>query len=416
MAFSSLLPKSCSPFPSSLTNSIATPRLAPLRVSIRPQADGHRRGRSFLTNPISNPLHSRSAPARLSFRARAEGRRGKPEAPPPLPPSLPPERKSFAVATGELFLGLASLLVRSRGSAFVAVPPDAEVYVDGRGGSNGSVVEESVDGDVIWEQRSKDVEAEKERKKVTSPGFSFSAAGLLFPYHLGVAQFLLEKGYIKETTPLAGSSAGAVVCVVIASGKTMQEALMATKILAEDCRLKGTAFRLGAVLRDVLNDFLPDDVHTRSSGRIRVAITQLLWRPKGLLVDQFDSKEDLINAVFTSSFIPGYLAPRPATIYRNRLCIDGGLTLFIPPTSAPNTVRVCAFPASRLGLKGTGISPDCNPENRATPRQLFNWALEPADDHILDELYELGYLDASVWAKQNPVDTIVEDVNGHIRT
>lgn len=48
--------------------------------------------------------------------------------------------------------------------------------------------------------------------------------------------------------------------------------------------------------------------------------------------------------------------------------------------------------------------------------QLFNWALEPADDHILDELYELGYLDASVWAKQNPVDTIVEDVNGHIST
>ncbi|RRT52621.1 hypothetical protein B296_00050359 [Ensete ventricosum] len=187
MAFSSLLPKPCSPFPFSLTNSIAYPRLAPLRISIR----------SFLTNPISNPLHSRSSPARLSFRAWAEGHRGKPEAPPPLPPSPPPERKSFAVATGELFLGLASLLVRSRGSAFVAVPPDAEVYVDGRGASNGSVVEESVDGDAIWEQMSKDVEAEKERNKVTSPGFSFSAAGLLFPYHLGVAQFLLEKGYIK---------------------------------------------------------------------------------------------------------------------------------------------------------------------------------------------------------------------------
>ncbi|RZR96608.1 hypothetical protein BHM03_00025668, partial [Ensete ventricosum] len=270
MAFSSLLPKPCSPFPFSLTNSIAYPRLAPLRISIR----------SFLTNPISNPLHSRSSPARLSFRAWAEGHRGKPEAPPPLPPSPPPERKSFAVATGELFLGLASLLVRSRGSAFVAVPPDAEVYVDGRGASNGSVVEESVDGDVIWEQMSKDVEAEKERNKVTSPGFSFSAAGLLFPYHLGVAQFLLEKGYIK----LGHRRAGAVVCVVIASGKSMQEALIATKILAEDCRLKGTAFRLGAVLREV---------------------------------------------------------------------------------------RVCAFPASRLGMKGTGISPDCNPENRATPRQVF---------------------------------------------
>lgn len=50
---------------------------------------------------------------------------------------------------------------------------------------------------------------------------------------------------LKEDTPLAGSSAGAIVCVVIASGATMQQALEATKILAEDCRLKGTAFRLG---------------------------------------------------------------------------------------------------------------------------------------------------------------------------
>lgn len=53
---------------------------------------------------------------------------------------------------------------------------------------------------------------------------------------------------IQETTPLAGSSAGAVVCAVIASGKSMQDALIATKILAEDCRLKGTVFRLGVII------------------------------------------------------------------------------------------------------------------------------------------------------------------------
>lgn len=50
---------------------------------------------------------------------------------------------------------------------------------------------------------------------------------------------------IQETTPLAGSSAGAIVCAVVASGASMQEALKATKILAEDCRNRGTAFRLG---------------------------------------------------------------------------------------------------------------------------------------------------------------------------
>lgn len=273
----------------------------------------------------------------------------------------------------------------------------------------GAVMEDEIQPDVIWEQRVKDIEAERSRRVVTTPGFSFSAAGLLFPYHLGVAHFLIQNGYIKETTPLAGSSAGAIVCAVVASGASMEEALIATKILAEDCRKGGTAFRLGAVLRDILQKFLPDDVHIRSNGRVRVAVTQLLWRPRGLLVDQFDSKEDLINAVFTSSFIPGYLAPKPATMFRNRLCIDGGLTLFMPPTSAAQTVRVCAFPAGRMGLQGIGISPDCNPENTSSPRQLLNWALEPAEDVILDRLFEFGYLDAAVWAKENPVEKLVQD-------
>jgi predicted acylesterase/phospholipase RssA len=53
---------------------------------------------------------------------------------------------------------------------------------------------------------------------------------------------------IQETTPLAGSSAGAIVCAVVASGASMEEALKATKILAEDCRNRGTAFRLGVCL------------------------------------------------------------------------------------------------------------------------------------------------------------------------
>ncbi|CAA2964529.1 patatin-like phospholipase domain-containing 2 isoform X1 [Olea europaea subsp. europaea] len=236
------------------------------------------------------------------------------------PPAPQQDKKSFSVATGELFLGIASrILIRGGGKLINEgeerdVPAvekfaeeEGEWWWRGRRKERiATVVKDPEQPEVVWEQRVKDVEAEQRRKAVTSPGFSFSAAGLLFPYHLGVANFLIEKGYIKETTPLAGSSAGAIVCAVIASGASMQEALEATKVLAENCRLRGTAFRLGAVLRDILEKFLPGDVHIRSSGRVRVAVTQILWRPRGLLVDEFDSKEDLINAVFTSSFIPGY--------------------------------------------------------------------------------------------------------------
>ncbi|PQQ13520.1 patatin-like phospholipase domain-containing protein 2 isoform X2 [Prunus yedoensis var. nudiflora] len=315
-------------------------------------------------------------------------------APPPQSPEPPSPKKSFAVATGELFLGLASRIIKrpnggpggKAASSVAMFESSGKNYLDER---IGKVMEDEIEPDVV--------------------GSSALRMWRLRKNGVGAAQFLIQNGYIKETTPLAGSSAGAIVCAVIASGASMEEALQATKILAEDCRNRGTAFRLGAVLRDVLQKFLPDDAHIRSNGRVRVAVTQLLWRPRGLLVDQFDSKEDLIDAVFTSSFIPGYLAPRPATMFRNRLCIDGGLTLFMPPTSAAQTVRVCAFPASRLGLRGIGISPDCNPDDRATPRQLFNWALEPGEDDVLDRLFELGYQDAAVWAKDNPVGEIVED-------
>jgi hypothetical protein len=32
--------------------------------------------------------------------------------------------------------------------------------------------------------------------------------------------------------------------------------------------------------------------------------------------------------------------------------------------------------------------------------QLFNWALEPAEDVILDELFELGFQDAMAWVRK----------------
>lgn len=41
--------------------------------------------------------------------------------------------------------------------------------------------------------------------------------------------------------------------------------------------------------------------------------------------------------------------------------------------------------------------------------QLFNWALEPAEDDVLDKLFELGYSDAAIWAQENPVEELVRD-------
>ena len=142
--------------------------------------------------PTPAPAAARPSRLRLPF-ARAAARRD-PE-PLPFPTEAPPdpavgERRSLAVRTGELFLGLAALLLRGTGA------------VRGGGGGGAAAVEEveARDG-VVWEQRPEDVEAERRRRELTSPGFSFSAAGLLFPYHLGVAQCLMDKGYITVRSP-----------------------------------------------------------------------------------------------------------------------------------------------------------------------------------------------------------------------
>lgn len=104
-----------------------------------------------------------------------------------------------------MFLGIASSLIRrlNRNSRIVEVELFERLPDGLRSGGDGEeriasvVVEKEGDEEVVWEQREKDVEAERRRAVVTSPGFSFSAAGLLFPYHLGVADYLIEKGYIK---------------------------------------------------------------------------------------------------------------------------------------------------------------------------------------------------------------------------
>lgn len=158
-------------------------------------------------NPYLKPnLHLPSRTQTINFSAKSNPK------PPVEDPPPPSEKKSFAVATGELFLALSSRLIKARqkpkpnpnSDDTKSVPitmfrdtERADFDFRNREEQIASVVEDPIDPEVVWEQRLKDVEAERQRRKVTSPGFSFSAAGLLFPYHLGVAQFLIEKGYIK---------------------------------------------------------------------------------------------------------------------------------------------------------------------------------------------------------------------------
>jgi hypothetical protein len=72
-----------------------------------------------------------------------------------------------------------------------------------------------------------------------SMGFSFSVAGLLFPYHLGVADYLKEKQLITQGTPLSGSSGGALAAALTAlsfSGLDIEDVLDTTQTAYTELR------------------------------------------------------------------------------------------------------------------------------------------------------------------------------------
>ncbi|GFY89336.1 acyl transferase/acyl hydrolase/lysophospholipase superfamily protein [Actinidia rufa] len=258
------------------------------------------------------------------------------------------------------------------------------------------------DAEVVCEQSLSDVEAE-------SGGVEHLVAAVSVP-SWGCPVSDREMFASSSTEALiAGSSSGAIVCVVIASGACMEEALTATKMLAKDCRLRGTAFHLGVQhlvdirLSAACNRVLDSLVSFTPTMQIEsAAVTQILWRPRGLLVDQF------IVALFTSSFIRGYLAPRPATVFRNRFC--GGVDIVY-------ATHFCCSYGSCLRFsrpvywdcQGLELVPTATPKIGLLLESFFNWAFVPAEDPILDKLFEHGYSDAAAWAKDNPVEEIVKD-------
>jgi hypothetical protein len=108
-------------------------------------------------------------------------------------------------------------------------------------------------------------------------GFGFSAAGLLFPYHVGIASALQDLSVIHPgRTHVAGASAGAIIAVCINAGLTTAQTMDFFLQLATDLRGRGVYRNLTAAVREVLEEKLPDDAHERCSGVTHIAVTRAL--------------------------------------------------------------------------------------------------------------------------------------------
>lgn len=241
-----------------------------------------------------------------------------------------------------------------------------------------------------------------------SPGeyLSFCGCGFLGMYHVGVSSCINQYAPHLSTKKIAGSSVGAIVAVAHISGsKQISDCLNAILNVALKARERALgpfhpSFNVNELVYDALNNSLTDDIHILASGNLHVSLTRI-EDGQNVIISQFDSKEDVIQALICSSFIPfwsGFIPPK----YKGVSYMDGGFSNnLLKFEDQTTTITVSPFAGEadicpqddymhllQISLSNTSFS--ISPGNMY---RVLNSLLPPPPE-ALGKLYDQGFSDA----------------------
>ena len=221
-------------------------------------------------------------------------------------------------------------------------------------------------------------------------GLELCGGGFRTWYHLGVYWGLYDNIGPQGLRRMyfSGASIGALVATVAACGIHPADIWAHIPAIAHGYRRNFVLHfsQVGQFCRYLLHSLLPEDAHILVKGRLFISISSLLPFPHNLLRHEFRSREDLINAVIASQFIPTWTHPG-VCIHQGKLCIDGGATNNLPVLSA-NSIRV--------GLDADDLSSwhvDLLPSRPLTRANTFY----PASEGSLQRMLDCGKVDVLEW-------------------
>uniref|UniRef100_A0A8B9PFP1 PNPLA domain-containing protein n=1 Tax=Apteryx owenii TaxID=8824 RepID=A0A8B9PFP1_APTOW len=173
---------------------------------------------------------------------------------------------------------------------------------------------------------------------------SFSGSGFLGLYQVGVVQSLLELApeLLRSACKVYGTSAGSLIAAAAVCGTNL-EFFFAS---AEEAR-KSILGRLSprcsplASIRAFLQRTLPENSHQVALGRLHVSLTRVV-DGQNIMVSEFSSKEELIQALLCSCFIPIYCGFIPPS-YRGVRYVGGGFT-GLQPVPNLEEAMITVFP------------------------------------------------------------------------
>lgn len=100
------------------------------------------------------------------------------------------------------------------------------------------------------------------------------------------------------------------------------------------------SFNIQASLLEGMSRHLPEDAHMRVNGKLHISLTRV-YDGKNVIVSQFNSREDLLDALLCACFIPGFSGIFPPKFHGVRY-MDGAFSDNLP-TIDENTVTVSPF-------------------------------------------------------------------------
>ncbi|XP_032671654.1 1-acylglycerol-3-phosphate O-acyltransferase Pnpla3 isoform X2 [Odontomachus brunneus] len=174
---------------------------------------------------------------------------------------------------------------------------------------------------------------------------SFAGCGFLGIYHVGVAVCLKKYAPHLLLNKISGASAGAIAACCLLCDLPLGEITSHVLRVAREARQRtlgpfSPSLNVHQIMLENLQKFLPDDAHIRVSGKLHISLTRV-YDGKNVIVSQFGSREDLLQALMATSFVPlfcGLLPPR----YHGVRYMDGGFSDNLP-TLDENTITVSPF-------------------------------------------------------------------------
>lgn len=166
------------------------------------------------------------------------------------------------------------------------------------------------------------------------------------------------------------------------------------------------SFDLLQLVRDTLIGRLPDDAHRRVSGRLGVSLTRVSTG-RNVLVSEFLNREELVEALICSCFVPFYCGVVPPK-YRGVRYVDGAASDNLPRCRLNNTITVSPYAGesdlcprgSRINLNAirfNNVSIQVNAQNMYRVTSTFF----PPGPEAMAEICANGYRDALRFLQEN---------------